>query len=41
MKTDLQDIFVVDLYVDGKYLCVKFEYQGTFHFDKDTGQKQV
>jgi hypothetical protein len=40
-ETDVQDIFVIDLYIDGKYIRVKFEYQGTFGFDKDTGQKQV
>jgi hypothetical protein len=40
LETDVQDIFVVDLYVDGKYLTVKLEYQGTFYFDKTTGIKQ-
>jgi hypothetical protein len=41
LETDVQDIFVIDLYIDGKYIVVKFEYQGTFRFDKDTGLKQV
>ncbi len=39
LETDVQDIFVIDLYIDGKYIVVKFEYQGTFRFDKDTGRK--
>jgi hypothetical protein len=41
LETDVQDIFVIDLYIEGKYIVVKFEYEGTFRFDKDTGQKQV
>ncbi len=41
LETDVQDIFVVDLYVDGKYITVKLEYRGAFRFDKNTGQKQV
>jgi hypothetical protein len=41
LETDVQDIFVIDLYIDGKYIVVKFEYEGTFRFDKNTGQKQV
>jgi hypothetical protein len=41
LETDVQDIFVVDLYVDGKHINVKLEYRGVFRFDKDTGQKQV
>jgi hypothetical protein len=41
LETDVQDIFVIDLYIEGKYIVVKFEYEGTFRFDKDKGQKQV
>jgi hypothetical protein len=40
LETDVQDIFVVDLYVDGKHITVKLEHQGTFRFDRDTGKKQ-
>jgi hypothetical protein len=39
LETDVQDIFVIDLYIEGKYIVVKFEYEGTFRFDKDTGKK--
>jgi hypothetical protein len=41
LETDVQDIFVVDLFLDEKFVTVKFEYLGTFRFDKKTGQKQV
>jgi hypothetical protein len=41
LETDVQDIFVIDLYVDGKYITVKLEHRSTFRFDKNTGQKQV
>jgi hypothetical protein len=39
LETDVQDIFVVDLYVDERYVTVKLEYNGTFRFDKITGEK--
>jgi hypothetical protein len=40
LETDVQDVFVVNLYVDGKYIVVKLEYNGTFRFDKSTGKNK-
>ncbi|MBS1950029.1 MAG: hypothetical protein JST37_03400 [Bacteroidetes bacterium] len=39
LETDVQDIFVVDLYIEGNEVAVKLEYCGILRFEKTTGHK--
>lgn len=40
LEGDVQDVFVVDLFVRENHLVVEFEYPGVFRFDLITGQQQ-
>ena len=38
LKGDVQDVFVVDLFVDRDEVVVEFEYNGSHRFDCTTGR---
>ncbi|MBS1486881.1 MAG: hypothetical protein JST43_04770 [Bacteroidetes bacterium] len=40
LEGDVQDVFVVDLYLKEEYVAVKLEYREPYYFSKETGIKK-
>jgi hypothetical protein len=38
LETDVQNFFIVNLYVTGQHVCIKPEYGNIINMDKQTGE---